>query len=376
MRATRTINSSTTGHVASIGVRTMLAVCLLGSSCLAQLKTPYNSATTFDAYGNARPIDVRRRVTGSFQSSLQRQALRGFQNLDRRIDRRGGASGFTLPGDLFLIARTRTLTRLSPSLDPMRPRLSQQEAFDRYGGYGKRIATASRGDVQEILTRRSSLLAATALNAPVHRAAMNYGTGISLRAAVEQTPFVRQDASQGSEEPIQLSEWLRMDADRACERVRREAWSWFGDGAYRRALRAFEAVGSLDPEDGEARIGKIFCHVTLGAARTALAVFDQLTRRVENPFLYDLDVAAAYGNASDVRRARVQAEWRSQSETANSKLRAMRVLVLWYLGERDEASRAVSALVTDDPDGAYSGWPAMINLARSASPGDTRTLAP
>ena len=326
----------------------------------AQPTTGQSPAPVVDAYGNARPTYRDRRRTGVFQNDLQRQALTGYQDSGRRTDRRGGFSRFALPGDLSDLLAGRRPRRLVGPLSVNRLALAQREAYRVYGGFGRRGVLGQPRDVRTTLGRRSTLIAATMLNAPVHRATFDYGTGVTPLSTLDQTPFVRSPIS-GVAAP--LDEWLRNSADRAQRQVADEAWAWFGDGEFRSAARAFEAATALEPDDHKSFVGELFCHVSLGATRTAVAVLRKLQRRTENPFLHDLNIVEAYGDNAEIRRVRVGVQWRVDQAGPNPELEALRIIVLWYLGEREEALRSAALLEQQHPDSSYARWSAKISAA-------------
>jgi hypothetical protein len=48
----------------------------------------------------------------------------------------------------------------------------------------------------------------------------------------------------------------------------------------------------------------------------------------------------------------------------NADLLGLRALVLWYLGEREEAMRVAVSTAADFPGTRYAGWPAKMRAAR------------
>ncbi|UCC32361.1 MAG: hypothetical protein JSU86_08770, partial [Phycisphaerales bacterium] len=239
-------------------------------------------------------------------------------------------------------------------------------AFNRYGGFERRGGRGGAAGLYTALGRRQALIAATSLNAPVHRALLRTGPSAGLPPTVGQVPFAPDEDGDAAAPAVMLGQRLHAAPDVAHKRIRADAWAWFREAEYRRAARAFETAVMLQPLDAESRIGELFCHLSLGATRTAVAVLGELTRRERNPFLYDLSLADAYGDASEARRVRVQAQLRASVAGDNADHRALQALVLWYLGERDEAVAAASSLVRDIPGTAYADWPVMMRAARSA----------
>ncbi len=347
-----------------------LAVCLPLNAALAQTVDDYIPTSTIDTYRNVRPTYSARRSVGVFQNEQQRKALRGFQNRGRHVDQRGGFNAFALPGDRLPrigAGTARGMLRPVPS-GPLSK--AQRSAFAKYGGFGRRSGRAKPGDIVVALTRRQTLIAATSLNAPVHRAFL-HGTGSAMRSAVERTPFLPSETPEGTAPPSSLDQWLRSGVDVAHKRVRERAWGWFREGRYQRAARAFETAVSLEPLDAESRIGELFCHLSLRARRTALVVFRELTIRDDNVFLHELtearvrNLTGVFGEAQALRRVRATAKLRSGPSEQNPDVRALHTLALWYLGKYYEAAQAATALARSFPDAAYADWPAKMEAART-----------
>jgi thioredoxin-like negative regulator of GroEL len=143
--------------------------------------------------------------------------------------------------------------------------------------------------------------------------------------------------------------------DVAGRRARAEAWRWFREENYHRAARAFENAALARPDDTEARIGELFCHLSVGAIRTAVAVLGELTRRDTNPFTHPLDMTGAYGDPRRVRELRIGLQLRAAGHK-DPAITALLALVLWYSGEHDEALSFATALARDFPDDVYASW--------------------
>ena len=350
---------------ALFGLGVAFCPCLVSSTAVAQ-RGPASPTSVTDAYGNARPFYQARRRVGVFQNQAQRDALRGYQLLGRRLHRRGGLTPFVLPGDALGRMRARPRT-VAPGLFGTAGSLPwHRGSFNRYGGFGPRAGSGEAAGLHTALSRRQALIAATSLNAPVHRASLRSGASVGLPSTVGQVPFVPAEESNAGAPAVMLGQRLRADADVVHKHMQADAWSWFREAEYRRAARAFETAVMLQPLDAESRIGELFCHLSLGATRTAVAVLGELTRRERNPFLYDLRLADAYGDASEARRVRVESQLRASIAGDNADLRALHALALWFLGEQDEAIAAASSLVRDLPGAGYVDWPGMMHAARPA----------
>jgi hypothetical protein len=169
---------------------------------------------------------------------------------------------------------------------------------------------------------------------------------------------------------------LEAEIDLAQVRVRDEGWAWFEDGAYRRAARSFETAALLEPTDSVSRIGGLFCQVSLGATRTAVALLRELNARDPNPFAHDLDVGGAFGEAAEARRVRASVQLQAGIGSGRAELRALHALVLWYLGEQDDAVTAASSLARDHAGSAFTHWPAAMRAARAGAVGRLERSTP
>lgn len=352
-------------------VRCAILVGIWCHTGVAQTNTVYNPTSTTDVYGNARPLYRNRRSVGLFGNDVQRRALRGFQAFGRRADRRGGFSPFALAADLYARPRLRpTYSSAYPSpVDQTAPQ--RRKTFQRYGGFETRGAGAQYQDLSAVFERRYALIAATSLNAPVHRALLATETAFgrrSMRGPASRGPLSRMETEKDEEStpPATLSLRLRTSVEEAHRRIRSEAWAWFGKREYRRAARAFETATSLEPSDAESRIGEILSHLSVGAVRTALAVFGELIRRDDNPFVHDLNVARASGYPARTRMLRIRQPLQAMAGSKNPDFRALRGLVLWHLGEHDEAIVATTIFLRELPSAKYADWPAKMRAAKTA----------
>lgn len=346
----------------------VVAVCLWSRTAAAQTTNPYPPMSTVDAYGNVRPHYRDRRSVGLFQNDTQREALRGYQDLDRRVNRRGGFRSFALPSDYRRSRRPRSTIGAGYFQPFGSLSASQRRAFAQYGGFGRRVGSRDPDDISTIFARRQALIAATALNAPLHRAFLDTGAGFGIRSTLQpqRAGIVQQEETKTATPASSLDQWLRTEVDRLHERVREEARRWFREGHYRRAARVFETITVLEPSDAESRIGQIFCYLLMGQLRTAQAVFGQLNRRDDNLFLHKLNLTyPELASGAHARQLRIQAQLRAGIRGANPDFRALHILVLWYLGKQDEAIQAAIMLDRDSPGLPYADWAAKMQVAKN-----------
>lgn len=321
-----------------------------------------------DAYGNVRPLYEERRAVGIFQNEVQRRALRGYQDVGRRENQRGGLVPFVLPGDMM--ARTRAYRAVDP-LHPQDVPFTVRKAFERYGGFGHRAGQAQRGELPVILGRREAILTATSRTAPVQRALWQYGGVSELSAPAAEEGVVPPDGELVA--PAQtLTERLERSAARLSESALTQGRAHFREGAFRQAARAFQEAYTLDPEQLGARVREVFCHLAMGSMRTASVLMAALLRRHADPFVLELDLSGEFGRSTDLRDVRLRTSLLAQPGGQENAV-ALHAFTLWYLGERTESLLTAEALAADHPDGIYASWP---DRMRSAGVGGAAEQAP
>lgn len=144
------------------------------------------------------------------------------------------------------------------------------------------------------------------------------------------------------------------------DRLRAEAWSHFSEGRFRRALRSFESVAMLDPEDGSAFVAEVICYLSIGSYRAAATSLDHLTRQRTDLFAYPSDYPQRFGDESVMQRVRVQCRLFSEANHGVPRMASVSPFLLWYLGER-EAARAEAVVVAQEhPASPYAAWPGLM----------------
>lgn len=326
------------------------------------------SATSTDAYGNAQFGLPERRPLGIFRFDRGGGEGRGTL-LDRNHGQRGGDTLFSLPGDILGLSTMSMLTNtVSPGVSTTVPK-KKAESFYLYGGFGKRNEARFQDPVSVAFARRSLLMEATSQAAPVYRALVENSSMAGIRTAVVRTPFAETGKDQSLDSPISLFQRLDDRAESLRARARGEAWGLFGDGAYRPAARAFESVLVLSPEDLSVRIGQIFCHVNLGAIRTAMAIVNDLKTHTDNVFSGDVDMTARFGDPrlADELSTNARLSLESVAKGRSPDLDATYILVLWYLGKREDAARSAFVLSRKAGAANYADWPAKMRAIERGS---------
>lgn len=323
-----------------------------------------------DAYGNVQPVESEWRSVGSFRNPVEREALTGYQTSTRRYSQRSGNEPFALPNDVWSVSRiVATGTQDRPGVKSSLNQ-AKRRAFEKYGGFAPRRQREKDSEPSDVLGRKSGLLNAYSINAPVYRAMTRPKGLVDLKSGVGRTPFVVSDLPEDADSPT-LEQQLDRTSELEYVRIRKEAWAIFRDGDYRRSTRLFETAVTLSPGDMEARIGELFAYLTLGARRTAAALFTELLRRDDNPFRHDLRMRERFGTVADPNTLQLQAGLIARDETQNVDTGAMYTLVLWHLGLQEDAIRAAETLARRAPNRPFAQWPVKMNAVRWASPTTT-----
>lgn len=348
-----------------------------------------------DPYGNAEVAFDDRRVLEVYQNQVQRNALERYQEFGRRPERRGEYSPLALPNDSLIGTRPprwlfqRPVTVFTPA---------DERTFSRFGGFGNRLGPRYGGDIASILSRRTDLLRATAHNAPVRRAMMERGASSTLPQRLRSTPFFpgstidvttsdptgpTPEGAQAFPAPteseslpmpqppppeISLTERLQSNAETARVAALSEAWNWFRENEFRRALRAFDAAGSIDRADLEPQVGRFFCYAALSSYTSAITQLRFVSQRVDQPFVTFLNVRAKFATENIARDFGLQVQLQTQSSGDAPLLVALHAFTLWHMGEYNEAQRALNGVEAALSGTVFRDWPAKMRAARSAMP--------
>lgn len=322
----------------------------------------YSPASNVDGYGNARPIYQDRRSAGVFQNDLQRRVLRSYQEGGRRQNRRGGFQPFILPNDRYFRNRAQRASGYRAPVQFGRMTQWQQRAFDRFGGATTSESGGGTSSISSLVDRQSALLAATTGTGPLHRALRDGEAAAPRLKALQGELTLSHRPRAGSTEPERkLEEWLRAGADSAYERLNADAWQSFRDGHYRRAARAFETLVVMHPDDLASRIGEIFSYVSLGMNKTAGASLTLLLRHDSSPWLAEIDLSDAYGDARELQRIRASVRVMAAGAAVPDP---SAIIMLWYLGETDEALRLAESLARQRQEAPYADWPVEMRKVR------------
>lgn len=334
----------------------------LSTPTLAQRSVNSNPISPYDRYGNARAINPIRRPIGLFQNNTQRDRLRSYQFLNRRQSQRGGVSPFAIPADRALRASTASVFSSGITLGTTRPvtrrTTDNQQSFSRFGGFGARTGGVQIGDATLAFTRKKNLIQATSLNAPVRRAFWENGISMGLRTSVEKTPYQPHDPRDQSNETKRptLDEKLVRLVTVSHTRSKEQAWGWFSDGEYRRAIRSFETAIALESKDVESHIGLLFSYLSLRATQTTFAVLRAIHRREVNPFEYDMIITNRFHDPNDVQRLIFQLRTQAQRHADHPDIFALYAFMLWFTGDRDEAVNVMGGDDRKETRSPYDDW--------------------
>jgi hypothetical protein len=351
-----------------------LALLMIAQPALARQAS--GPVTRTDRYGNARPVYSNRRPQGLYQSATQRRALRGYQSIGRRSNSRGGLVAFSLQTDRSFSARARQLrmrsampgfekTMLQPSLMARTGATTPQmaRAFQRYGGFDERRGSQAPADIAGLLSRKTDLTNANASNAPIDRAMWRRGTAGGLASYSKDRPFEVSELPLIPDGAPSMGDHVRRRVIDNAAVSRDTGWERFKDGEFRGAMRAFQAAYTLDPQDVESQIAASLCYLFSGSTRAAAVAVRKIARSVENPFMYDLDLAQRLENPGVVLNAKINTQRFVEAAPDIVEAAALQVFLLWHIGERDEAQRLSQALPAISPGSAFANWPAKLSEA-------------
>jgi len=344
---------------AYIALAAILSIGTPASPCFGQATPASNVKTRTDAYGNARGVYNPRRVVGNFANDTQRMQLRGFQSEGRRALHRGGDIPFALPSDRILSNLTRRpFTRVNSSAEYWQTR----RAFTQYGILGTRRPSRAPTNPADLLGRKSALLRATSATAPVQQALMLRGSKSPRIDSLSSVPVVPYEEGS-SIPPVTLGDSLQTRLADSASRLRARGWLYFEEKEYLRAVRAFESVAMLKPEDIEPRIAEVLCYLAIGSFRTAAASLEQLAHRDAILFTESTDLATHFSQQAELLRIRIQCRLFSQGSQRVARGAALYPFLLWYVGAYAEALSEATILARTHPDTNFAVWPGLMRAA-------------
>lgn len=342
-----------------------------------------NPASTYDIPGTTAPYRPERRLVDPFfsvfQTERQQHILSAYQTFNRRLNQRG-----------LLTDRATTY-----GLDPVpigfaasgAPEPFQLSTVMLLGGRSRLGAGGLLGLVGESNRRagfgaipagRSALLLSTSLNAPLYRAFAATAGVVPTEDVSSRNPMLRAAAAspeEGAQSDRMVIPALRSAVTAKHRSMHDDAWAWFAERDYLRAVRAFDAAVLLDRDDHDARIGRVCCLVRLGRYRTASIALGRLLRREPNPFARELDVRRRIDDEETVTTIRRRCADHAQRHPDSVELAALDAFILWFLGDPHEAMRTARAVAAMPGGAAYAPWSAWMNAARAkrASGGSAAT---
>jgi len=240
-------------------------------------------------------------------------------------------------------------------------------AFRRYGGFSARSAIDPER-VDDLLARRQELIAATTVNAPVHRALGERGSFDPGLMSIGTTPFVPSEVALGADDGLPIAELLRESADGHSRRLLRQGWSWFAEKRYGRAYQSFESTLTVDPDNRHASVGRIFSRLSAGAMRSAMVELAFFSRHADNPFVRPLALAEKYHSRDDTFQILFQTRLFAEHNASLAGPQALYVYVLWYLDDTKEAARLAEGLSKRHPQSPFVRWPSQMRASLVASP--------
>ena len=198
---------------------------------------------------------------------------------------------------------------------------------------------------------------------------------------MSQVPFLDTPSSvEADSESATLYEQLSAGIQQSHDQSRASGWTFFEEGLYWRAARAFEAAVMIRPDDFESRAGIVVSYLSVGAMRTALASLGALNLRDANPFAHDLDLAGHFPDEMTARQLRLQTQLYAQAHQGADAAVALHVFLVWYLGARDDAMLAGQTLRRSKSKTPFASWPskmaAALNAPAAEGPGSPAEAMP
>jgi hypothetical protein len=92
-----------------------------------------------------------------------------------------------------------------------------------------------------------------------------------------------------------------------------------------------------------------------------VAHLGELTRRMPNPFLVELNVSEKYARREDAFHLALGARTQATTNRDKPPILALSAFILWYLGERDQAISAAEGLTSGG--GSFADWAAKMRAA-------------
>ena len=347
---------------------TLIGVGAVAGAAFGQHDSGMARPIRADAYGNARPWYPLRRSVGGFSSDSQLEAARGLRPFGRRQSRRGAGAGFLLPGEALARLAPRPTGRI-PGFGAISPTMA--EGFKYYGGFGRRKGSGRTGVAAPLFARRYMLIEATAFSAPIRRVFLNRDLVAWPSDSLGAVGSVSGD--EGEQGPFDVAtplEHVQQSVGNDHRRARENGWTWFQDGKYRQAARAFESVAALEPSDFESRIGELFSYASVGATRTSMVLMNQLHRRDPNPLGHDLSGRLVYKDPVEALQVEIRIRLFARSSGGVADAAALHVFVLWYLGQREEAKVAASNLAREHADSPYARWASWMEDTEQSGSGE------
>lgn len=374
----------------------LMLACVFATDAVAQRRTPVEKRGRYDAAGNAiwtpartlrsraggygvdvtdsfgnpRMVGLDRRITGPHANAARRRTLRSYQGATRRVDRRSGHLSFSLPSN----ARGRIGYGAFSYRDPLTGMTVSRgidKAFQRYGGFGRRIGAKEPAAVSTMFARRYVLVEASAGQAPVRRALVQ-GDSMPRRPLppIESQPGATATGRIVADDSVALSQRLTANLSGLADQSLANAWLAFGDRDYRGATALFQAFATLEPNSLEASIGVLLCDLARGALRTAAAQLGSLVRRFDDPFALSSTVSGRFADVTETRQVMLRARLIAEAPNASAPAKALYVLAAWYTGHEAEARIAARALAAEHPDSVYQNWPEKIGQTHGAAVAD------
>jgi hypothetical protein len=149
-----------------------------------------------------------------------------------------------------------------------------------------------------------------------------------------------------------------------------EAWTWFREGNYGKALRGFETAEVTGRDDPEPAVGVIWAAMANDSQALAHVVFMRLMRRETSVFGLPLDVRKKHADPEFVATIVTQMGRAARQNPDNVEMAALSVFLCWFAGQQEEALRLADQIRDEHRTSTFASLATQMRAARAAKPPD------
>jgi hypothetical protein len=149
-----------------------------------------------------------------------------------------------------------------------------------------------------------------------------------------------------------------------------EAWTWFREGNYGKALRGFETAEVTGRDDPEPAVGMIWAAMANDSQALAHVVFMRLMRNETPVFGLPIDVRNKHTDPEFIASIVTQLGRAARQNPDNVEMAALSVFLCWFSGQQDEALRLADQIRDEHRTSTFASLAAQMRAARAAKPPD------